>query len=863
MIERRLGHYDITAHLGSGGMGDVYQATDTKLGRSVALKFLPEAFAHDAARVVRFEREARALAALNHPHIAAIHGLEESNGRSFLVMELVPGQTLDDRIGHRPLPLDDALAIARQIAEALEAAHEKGIVHRDLKPANVKITPDGRAKVLDFGLAKLATPDEDGAARVADSPTLTMPATGAGVILGTAGYMAPEQARGRPVDQRADIFAFGCVLYEMLTGRPAFEGDNVPDILARVLERDPDWSRVPANVPASVHRVMRLCLEKDPRKRRQWAGDVRIDLEQALTEPAAVAVSAPLRGFSRKRLAWIAGAAVLIAALSIPATSRLREAPPPEMRLQIVTPTTRAPLNFALSPDGRSIVFVAAESPTDTTEHLFVRSLDETTARAIPGTAGARNPFWSPDSKSIGFFASEQLYRIDISGGPAQALAPAPIGMGGAWNVDGTILFAANTVSPLLRVPVAGGDAVPVTTLAVPRQLGHRFPSFLPGGRQFLFYAEGEPDVSGIYLGSMDGSPAKRLTAADSLGALLPPDRLLFLRQGALVARQLDATRGELTGDPITLASDVGSFSISTSGIVAHRPAGGGRQARITWFDRNGQAVVGPPGFVNAPELSPDGRQVAFDRTTRGNRDIWLMDLARDSVTPFTVHPAVDGYPLWSPDGAQIVFESTRNGTFDLWIRSSSGASPEQLLLEAPESEWPLHWSKDGRFLLYQTSDLETKWDLWVLPMIGSDRTPLVVANSPFVERMGQFSPDGRWLAYETNESGRPEIVAQAFPRASGRFAVSTGGGTAPRWRADGNEIFFIAPDGKMMAVPITTTGSAFEAGKPTALFPTNIMGLPFKSQYTVSRDGRFLVNNLQPDEGTVSPITLILNWKP
>jgi serine/threonine protein kinase len=862
MIER-LGHYDITAHLGSGGMGDVYQATDTKLDRSVALKFLPEAFAHDAGRRARFDREAKALASLNHPHIAAIHGLEESNGRSFLVMEFVPGQTLDDRIGRRPLPLDEALAIARQIAEALEAAHERGIVHRDLKPANVKVTPEGRAKVLDFGLAKLTTPDGDGAARVANSPTLTAPATGVGVILGTAAYMAPEQARGRQVDQRADIFAFGCLLYEMLTGRPAFEGDNVPDILARVLERDPDWSRVPSNVPTSIHRVMRLCLEKDPRKRRQAAGDVRIDLEQALTEPAVVSTSAPLRGFSRRRLAWIAGAAVVIAALAIPATNHLREAPPREMRLQIVTPPTRAPLNFALSPDGRSIVFVAAESPTDTAQHLFLRTLDETTARAIAGTAGARNPFWSPDSKSIGFFASGQLYRIDISGGPAQALAPAPVGMGGAWNVDGTILFAANTVSPLLSIPAAGGDAVAVTNVATPRQLGHRFPSFLPGGRQFLFYAAGEPEVSGIYLGSMDGTPAKRLTAADSSGSFLSPDRLLFLRQGTLVARHFDVAREELTGDPITLASDVGGFSVSASGIVAHRSAGGGRQARITWFDRSGQTVLGPTGFANAPELSPDERQVAFDRTTRGNRDVWILDLARESVTPFTFHQAVDGFPLWSPDGTHIVFESTRNGTFDLWIKPSSGASPEQLLLETADSEWPLHWSKDGLFLLYQTSDLKTKWDLWALPMTGSDRTPLVVANSPFAERMGQFSPDGRWLAYETNESGRPEIVAQAFPMASGRFPVSTGGGTAPRWRADGNEIFFIAPDGVLMAVPITTTGSAFDAGKPKALFRTDITAQPFKSQYAVSRDNRFIVNDLQPEEGAASPITLILNWKP
>lgn len=330
-----------------------------------------------------------------------------------------------------------------------------------------------------------------------------------------------------------------------------------------------------------------------------------------------------------------------------------------------------------------------------------------------------------------------------------------------------------------------------------------------------------------------------------------------------LVARHLETARGELTGDPLTLASDVGAFSISENGIVVHRPTSGSSLARMTSFDRKGQAVLGPALNVNGPELSPDERHLAFDRTVQGNRDVWILDLARESLTSFTVHPAVDGYPLWSPCGSQIVFESTRNGTFDLWIRPSSGASPGRLLLETPDAEWPLHWSKDGRFLLHQTSDLKTKWDLWALPMAGSDRRPLVVADSPFAERMGQFSPDGRWLVYETNESGRPQIVAQAFPKASGRFSVSTSGGSAPRWRADGKEIFFIAPDGKMMAVPVVMTGSSLEAGRPVALFQTDILAQPFKFQYTVSRDGRFIVNNLQPEEGASPPITLILNWKP
>jgi Tol biopolymer transport system component len=872
MMIPRLAHYEINGHLGSGGMGDVYQATDTRLGRSVALKFLPEAFAHDAERAARFDREAKTLATLNHPCIAAIHGLEEVGGRSFLVMEFVPGQTLGERIGRRPVPLDEALSIARQVAEALESAHEKGIVHRDLKPANIKITPDGQVKVLDFGLAKLVAGEPGGSreapgAQWTDSPTLTAPMTRPGMILGTPAYMAPEQAKGRPVDRRADVFAFGCLLYEMLTGRPAFDGDNVADTLSRVLQRDPDWTRVPQNVPASVRTLMRLCLEKDPRKRRQAAGDVRVDLEQALAEPRA---GAPVvrDGPSRPvRLAWIAAAVVGMAALAIPAAMHLREALPAEWRLQIVTPPTRLPMHFALAPDGRSIVFVASESPSDTAQRLYLRALDETDAQPIAGTDGARSPFWSPDSRSLGFFASEQLHRIDIGGGGAQALAPAPAPQGGAWNEDGTILFAPNTVSPLLRVPASGGESVAATRLDSPRQLGHRQPSFLPGGRQFLFYAQGEPEVSGIYLGSLDGSAPKRLTAADGAGAYLPPDRVLFTQQGALVARRLDVARGDLTGDAVTVLpsagedASLGAFSTSSTGIVAYR-AGSGSRALMTWFDRAGK-VLGQAGDVNGPELSPDERRVAFDRTIRGNRDVWIMDLARGGLTRFTFDAAVDGYPVWSPDGSRIVFESTRSGTFDLWIKPSNGADAEQPLLETPDSEWPLHWSRDGRFLLYQVSDLKTVWDLWALPMTGGDRTPVAVANTPFAERMGEFSPDGRWIAYETNESGRPEIVAQEFPVSSGRRQISTGGGAAPRWRADGREVYFIAPDGKMMAVPVTTTGSTFEAGKPVALFSTQIALQAFKFQYAVSRDGRFLVNNVTAPEATASPITLILNWTP
>jgi serine/threonine protein kinase len=861
MIGRRLAHYEITAHLGSGGMGDVYQATDSKLDRTVALKFLPQAFAGDPDRAARFAREAKTLAALNHPNIAAIHGLDDGEGERFLVMEFVPGSTLADRIGRTPLPLDEALGIARQIAEALEAAHDKGVVHRDLKPANVKITPEGRVKVLDFGLAKLAGVDTEETGRaLSNSPTLSAAVTRAGVVLGTAAYMSPEQAKGRPVDRRADLFAFGCVLYEMLAGRPAFEGESAAEILSCVLQREPDWTRLPTNVPPAVRQLLRLCLEKDPRKRRQSAGDVRIDLDQALAEPSAAAPAPPVRRSRVPRLAWIGGSLIVIAALAIPAAIHMREPPPPLMQLQIVTPPTQQPLSFALSPDGRYIVVVASGSTTADPGRLYLRPLGKPDGTFLPHTEGARLPFWSPDSRSVGFFASERLHRIDIAGGPAQPLASASNPRGGSWGTDGTILFAPDTVSPLFRVPASGGTAVAATTLDTPRQTSHSQPSFLPDGRHFLFYgASSDPDMSGLYLGSLDGQPPKRLIAA-TRGAFLAPDTLVLVQQEELVARRLDPARGVLSGDPVALATSVGAFSVSSTGIIAHRAAGGA-QLPTTWFDRTGAAQHSLGVWFNGPELSPDGRRLIGDRTIDGNRDVWEVNLARGGRTRMTTHPSADGYPLWSPDGSQIVFLSGRKGTLDLWLKPSNPAGEEQLLLEGPDTEWPMDWSKDGRFLLYQRSDLRSRWDLWALPMTGTDRTPFAVASTPFLERLGEFSPDGRWIAYETDESGRPEIVVQAFPDAKERIPVSTAGGTAPRWSADGREIYFTAPDGMMlMAVRVQPNGSTLQLGAPVPLFPTRITFQTFKHQYTVSSDGRFLVNNTA--EIAAQPITVILNTK-
>jgi Tol biopolymer transport system component len=689
---------------------------------------------------------------------------------------------------------------------------------------------------------------------------VTTNATEAGLILGTGAYMAPEQARGQQVDRRADIFAFGCVLYEMLAGRPAFAGENVADILSRVLQREPDWTPLPSSVTPSIHRLLRLCFEKDVQKRRQSAGDVRIDLENALAEPVAVSPPGPSRGW---RVAWLALLAVLIVT-AVPGFIHFRELPAREVRLQIVPPPTLRPQHFALSPDGQYIAFVALRGANDSQHVLFLRRLDSTDAKPIAGTEGAQYPFWSPDSKSIGFFASEKLLRIDIAGGPPQTLTHTANPQGGAWGEDGWILFAPTTVTPIMRVPASGGAPIAVTELDSPRQTAHLRPSILPGGRQFLFYVTGEPEVSGIYLGSFDGKAARRLTPATSSGAYLAPGYVAFGQQGGLVARRFDATRQELTGDPIALAPSVAGLSASAAGILAYHP-GGGVRTRMTWFDQTGK-VLERGADLNAPDLSSDGRYLAYDRTVQGNRDVWFRDLARGGgPTRFTTHPKVDGFPVLSPDNSQIAFHSLRNGNFDIWIKALNGAADtEQLLHGTSENEWPLDWSNDGRFLLYRKTDADyASSDLMALPMSGDDRAPVVVANKAFEERLGEFSPDGRWVAYETHESGRPEIVVQAFPKPSGVFHVSTRGGAAPRWKADGKVIYFIAPDGKMMSVGVTTSASAFEAGTPAPLFPTQIVVQVFRPQYAVAADGRIVVYNLEVDDASVSPITLILNWKP
>jgi eukaryotic-like serine/threonine-protein kinase len=873
MTGTKLGHYEITTHLGSGGMGDVYQATDSKLGRSVAIKFLPEAFGHDTERVARFQREARVLAALNHSNIAAIHGLEEIDNRHFLVMELVSGETLTDRIKRGAIPIEEALPIAKQIAEALEEAHEKGIIHRDLKPANIKLTADGKVKVLDFGLAKAY--EREASPSVSNSPTISMAATNAGLILGTAAYMSPEQARGKAVDRRTDVWALGCVLYEMLTGKAAFGGEDVTEILASVVKSEPDWSLLPATTPAPIRTLLRRCLEKDRKRRLDSAAAARLEIEDVLTTPLAIAAETSTRS-DRTRLAWVvaAVAVVLAVGLATPAIKYLSETPAAETRVDIVTPATSDPVSIALSPDGRQVMFVAS---SERVSRLWLRSLTSTAAQPLAGTEGAFFPFWSPDSRSIGFFADGQLKRLDIGGGAPRSLAATPTPRGGTWNAEDVILFAPRNNAGLFRIGATGGTPVPVTKLV--GQISHQIPVFLPDGRHFLFYANGQEE--GIYLGSLDGPGGTRLTTNNSAGTYLPFGWLLWVSNRMLVAQRLDLGQRALTGEPVTLADGVGidglrhlgAVSVSAAtGLIAYRTRGESHR-QLTWLDRAGK-VLGTLGEqdVLSPSISPDGRRVAVVRIVQGNYDLWLMDGVR--MSRFTFTPSTDQFPIWSPDGRQIAFNSDQKGPRNLYVKIANGAAAEELLVESPLTKAPTDWSRDGRFILYQTIDPQTFSDLWVRPM-ESGGQPWVFLKTPFDERRARFSPDGHWVAYQSNESGRYEIYVRPFmpPAAgssvnatAGQWQVSTDGGIQPTWGADGRELYYVGPNGEMMATPITVQEAIFKPGTPVALFQTRIVGGGNDDgqspSYDVTRDGRFLINTVL-DDIVDSPITLLQNWRP
>jgi len=892
-IGTQLGPYEILSAIGAGGMGEVYQAHDTKLGRDVAIKVLPEAFAHDPERLSRFQREAKMLASLSHPNIATIHGLEHSNSTHFLIMELVSGETLAERIKRdRAVPVEEALKIAVQIAEALESAHEKGIIHRDLKPANVKVTPEGKVKVLDFGLAKAFAGDaanDD----PSNSPTLSLAATMHGVILGTAAYMSPEQARGKAVDKRTDIWAFGCVMYELLCGRPAFEGEDITEILAAVVKTEPDWSRLPESTPPAIRVLLRRCLQKDKTLRLQAAGDARIEIHEALTSPAAAEPGAAQRK-NRERLAWSVTAIAIVATLALSFVHF--RGPTEETRIlkMSVLPPEKAVFNArslpAVSPDGHRLAFVLTLDGKDT---LWVRDLDSLAARPLPGTEGAHEPFWSPDSRFIAFFAGGKLKKIDVAGGPALTLCDAALGYGGSWSKGDVIVFAPTSTGGLFRVPVAGGTATPVTALdSATAETSHRFPWFLPDGRHFLYTAlNTDREKTAVYVGDLDSKTRRLVVVALSNAVYAQPGYLLFLREGTLMAQPFNAGKVQASGDPFPIAEQVdsnfsggvaaqGQFSSSQNGVLAYTSGGGGgRNVQLTWFDRSGKTTgtLGAPGVLQWPAISPDGNTVAADRDDQqtGFFDLWLHDLARGTASRFTFNSKTNAYPVWSPDGSHIAFSSTRDGGggSNVYQKATSGVAQDEALDKANPGlgKRPEDWSRDGRYIIELV--VGPKYAIWVLPLFG-DRKPFPYLQTDFNENWARLSPNGQWLAYVSDETKRDEVYVQTFPTRGGKWQVSTNGGSRPVWSRDGKELFFIGgvtntptllgADQKLMAVEVKSDavkgGAKFEAGLPKPLFDTHLPANVLNVLFDVSKDGRFLMP-IQLEQTASVPMTVVANW--
>jgi Tol biopolymer transport system component len=862
----RLGPYEIVSAIGAGGMGEVYRARDARLERTVAIKVLPSHLSSSPEVRQRFEREAKTISALSHPHVCALYDVGNQDGVEYLVMEYLEGETLAARLAKGPLPLEQLLRYGIEMANALDRAHRQGIVHRDLKPGNVMLTKSG-VKLLDFGLAK-AMESPSAKSGLTALPTAAHNLTQEGTVLGTFQYMAPEQLEGKEADARTDIFAFGAVLYEMATAKKAFEGKSQASLIASILTSDPaPVSTIQPMTPPALDRVVKTCLAKDPEDRWQSAHDIGSELKW-ISQGSQAGVPAPVaaRRRGRERLAWsLAAISLLVALVALGVLLRRPAAVARPVRLSLETPA-KAPFesfdHAALSPDGRRVAFVA-HLPGGK-RSIWIRPLGSLQATSLPGTDDAAQLFWSPNSSSIGFFAEGKLKRIEASGGPPQVLADAPTPSGGSWNRDDVILFSRNPYEPIQRVPATGGPVTTATKLS-PQEDGHAWPCFLPDGRHFVFLGDASATANhSIRLASLDSSESAVVVrpAVTSLG-FAAPDWLLFVRAGTLVAQRLNFKDRRLIGDPVALGERIApndlmhgfEFSVSQTGVLLYRSAN--PEAQIAWFDRGGKRLkdVGEAARYGRFELSPDEKRIVYERLDADARhaNLWLLDLNRGSTSRLTATTGSDYAPVWSPDGGRILFGSARPGLSDLFEISAGGGSAERQLFHDDRDKHPLDWSRDGRFALFASESPTTRGDIWILPLSGEGKaTPLV--QTRFAEADAQVSPDGRWFAYSSDESGRAEVYVQSFADASKRYQVSTSGGSRPRWRGDGKELLFLA--GNTLQSVSVSAGASFDAGQPKDLFR-----LPLWEDYAVARDGQRILAATSVEENPVFPPTVVLNW--
>jgi eukaryotic-like serine/threonine-protein kinase len=869
----KLGPYEILAPLGAGGMGEVYRARDTRLGRDVAVKALPAHLSSDSEARTRFEREAKTVSALNHPNICTLYDVGHQDGIDFIVMEYLEGETLEKRLEKGPLPLGETLKYGAQIADGLDKAHRIGVVHRDLKPGNIMLTKSG-AKLLDFGLAKPSSAP-------ATLATMTMPSsplTQQGMVVGTFQYMSPEQVEAHEVDARSDIFSLGTVLYEMLTGRKAFEGKSQLSVASAILEKEPEpVSTIAPLTPLSLDHAIRRCLAKNRDERWQTALDLGSEMKWIRESDSKSAASVPPLGARSRQTwrLWLPWALAVLAAGLVAIAMLWHTARNPEQTAYYSAALPFSVVDMAMAPNGHTLAVVGT-AEGDRTNILWVYELGAPQARRLPGTEDAAFPFWSADGKSVAFFADGKLKRLDIAGGTVQVICDAPTGRGGTWNKDGVIVFtpSGGLLEGLYRVQATGGTPTRITTPDTSRgENSNRWPMFLPDGKHFLYFAgnvAGQHDPDAIFVGALDSNEKRFLTKATGNPAYVPSGYLLFYRQNTLFAQRFDANKFQISGDAVPLLTDVAYmartahvFYAASDGVLVSRRGPGVPASRLVWFDRKGNELgaLGKPEIYANVAISPNNKMVALDKTDEGNQntDVWTYDLERETFKRFTFDPAIDATAVFSPDSQRVLFASSREHQFSLYVKNVDGAEDEKMLaLDASDKadRYPCDWSRDGKFILYKRAT-----ELWVAEMPD-------LKTRPFVERQGtakngQFSPDGKWVAYSSNESGMWEIYVTSFPEGRGRWQVSTAGGTQPRWRGDSRELFYLAADGSMMAVPVVA-GTNFDAGAPVALYHASSREPVATSEqvtYDVTKDGQRFLINTQAKNIEKQAMSVMLNW--